>query len=201
VARNGAEASDLIRVAHRDHDSLLQRSRRFDDKFDGRHALLLLPAAQVCPLSVAPDSQLGGKRPSGLRISFVTGKPRSPGKEAAQALSFAAFDGAEVSVEFFANGGVTSPPSEVMRRFSGDVEFEGTFQGFWPNGLSGRPPQIKMSTGMHIYPDAKAVEQWRALPIGTKVRFKATIEGIGKYKFANVEVVQVSLKGAVPLVH
>lgn len=110
----------------------------------------------------------------------------------------------EVTAEFFTYGGTTSSSSEVMRRFSGDVVFDGAFQGLKPWGLpEDRPRQkvelLKGVLGWLIFSKTEEVEAWRAVPLNSKVRFRARVEGIGRFPLGNVEIIVVSLKDAVPL--
>lgn len=109
----------------------------------------------------------------------------------------------KTSFDFMAGGGVVPNEWEVMRRFGGDVEWEGTFEGFEKDGnLAGRPQRIKFtSQGMmlHVYPKDNSVAAWQKLPPKAAVRYKASIEGIAGFPFNGIVMMVVSLKDAVLL--
>jgi hypothetical protein len=109
------------------------------------------------------------------------------------------------SYDLMAKGGEVPNTWEVMRLYSGEVEWEGTFQGFEKDGkIDGREDKLKI-TGpvgmmMHVYPSADALKQWKALRKPSKVRYRATIEGIAGFTVPGSKdtLLIVSLKDAEP---
>src|SRR5438874_9781618 len=105
----------------------------------------------------------------------------------------------QTSAKFLSEGGSVPQEWEVMRKFSGEVEWEGTFKSL-EAGSTDRPKKLGMGlyVASHVYPLAAAIPQWEKIAAGSRIRFKATIEGITAIPGSAGGIPMVSLKDAVP---
>ena len=96
-----------------------------------------------------------------------------------------------------------SGDAAIMKRFGGQVEFDGSFQGIltgdfrlatpkegeqikkpekiditlaWPSGTSSN-----IYWKLHLYPKAGSLKSWRALKPKTSIKFRAVVTGITMY--------------------
>jgi len=90
------------------------------------------------------------------------------------------------SMKAMATGERVPDTWEGMKRFGGEVTFEGRFKAVTTEDLmEGMTAKLEIEMppsrfkGLNIYPKATKVASWKEIKPGTSVRFKAVVKGIG----------------------